>query len=138
MLVGFLPQDECNFSAWRFLNFKKNFNLFFTFKFTIITLISSASDSNIVKKLSSITFSIYLSLFGYHFRNIFAYTLQLEEIYKKAHQAIRADPTHKKIQKTGVTKKRWNAKKLTNEQRKAKLAEHKTAFLAKIKSETDV
>ncbi|XP_055905434.1 60S ribosomal protein L5 [Eupeodes corollae] len=61
----------------------------------------------------------------------------LEEIYKKAHSAIRADPTHKKVQKTGITKKRWNAKKLTNEQRKVKIAEHKAAYVAKLKSEAD-
>jgi len=62
----------------------------------------------------------------------------LEEIYKKAHQQIRSDPSsHKKIAKTGVTKKRWNAKKLTNEQRKVKVAEHKAAYIAKLKSETE-
>lgn len=64
--------------------------------------------------------------------------LQLETIYKKAHQAIRSDPTHKKKdQKSGVVKKRWNAKKLTNEQRKVKVAEHKAAYIAKLKSESE-
>ncbi|XP_014087556.1 large ribosomal subunit protein uL18 [Bactrocera oleae] len=62
----------------------------------------------------------------------------LETIYKKAHQAIRSDPTHKKKdQKSGVVKKRWNAKKLTNEQRKVKVAEHKAAYIAKLKSESE-
>jgi large subunit ribosomal protein L5e len=43
----------------------------------------------------------------------------LEGIYKKAHAAIRADPSHKKKEpKAGITKKRWNALKLTNSQRK--------------------
>ncbi|XP_046805751.1 60S ribosomal protein L5-like, partial [Lucilia cuprina] len=61
----------------------------------------------------------------------------LEEIYKKAHQSIRADPTHKKVAKSGISKKRWNAKKLTNEQRKTKVAEHKAAFVAKLQAEAD-
>jgi len=65
--------------------------------------------------------------------------LQLEDIYKKAHQAIRNDPTHKVTAKKAsvVTKKRWNAKKLTNEQRKAKIATHKVAYVAKLQSETE-
>ncbi|KAH8421246.1 hypothetical protein KR009_006603 [Drosophila setifemur] len=63
----------------------------------------------------------------------------LEDIYKKAHQAIRNDPTHKVTAKkaSGVTKKRWNAKKLTNEQRKTKIAAHKAAYVAKLQSETE-
>ncbi|XP_017474856.1 PREDICTED: 60S ribosomal protein L5 [Rhagoletis zephyria] len=62
----------------------------------------------------------------------------LETIYKKAHQSIRADPTHKKKEtKSGGVKKRWNAKKLTNEQRKVKVAEHKAAYIAKLKSESE-
>ena len=63
----------------------------------------------------------------------------LEDIYKKAHQAIRNDPTHKVTAKksSAVTKKRWNAKKLTNEQRKTKIAAHKAAYVAKLQSETE-
>lgn len=60
----------------------------------------------------------------------------LEEIYKKAHQAIRADPTHKKPEKkAGGVKKRWTDKKLTNEQRKVKVAQHKAAYIAKLKTD---
>lgn len=62
----------------------------------------------------------------------------LEDIYKKAHQLIREDPTHKvAVKKTGITKKRWSTKKLTNEERKAKIAEHKAAYIAKLKTEAD-
>jgi large subunit ribosomal protein L5e len=44
---------------------------------------------------------------------------ELEGIYKKAHAAIRADPSHKKKEpKKDVQKKRWNAAKLSNSQRK--------------------
>uniref|UniRef100_A0A0K8TPM6 Large ribosomal subunit protein uL18 n=1 Tax=Tabanus bromius TaxID=304241 RepID=A0A0K8TPM6_TABBR len=61
----------------------------------------------------------------------------LEEIYKKAHAAIRADPLHKKVEKTGVVKKRWTLKKLTLEQRKQKVADKKAAYLAKLKTESE-
>jgi len=62
----------------------------------------------------------------------------LEEIYKKAHATIRADPAHKKAEITKpATKKRWNAAKLTLEQRKAKVTARKEAFIAKIKAEAD-
>lgn len=62
----------------------------------------------------------------------------IEELYKKAHATIRSDPTHKKpASKSGVAKKRWNAKKLTLEQRQQKIAEHKAAYIAKLQSEAD-
>ncbi|KAH9624499.1 hypothetical protein KSS87_002429, partial [Heliosperma pusillum] len=48
----------------------------------------------------------------------------LEELYKKVHAAIRADPTVKKTEKPQPqSHKRYNAKKLTYEERKAKLVE---------------
>lgn len=62
----------------------------------------------------------------------------LEDIYKKAHQLIREDPTHKTaVKRTGVTKKRWSTKKLTNEERKAKIAEHKAAYITKLQAEAE-
>jgi len=62
----------------------------------------------------------------------------LEEVYKKAHANIRADPAHKKVEHAKpATKKRWNAAKLTLEQRKQKVADRKAAFLAKLKAEAD-
>ncbi|RDY06665.1 60S ribosomal protein L5, partial [Mucuna pruriens] len=46
----------------------------------------------------------------------------LEELYKKVHAAIRADPTSKKSEKQPPKEhKRYNLKKLTYEERKAKL-----------------
>ncbi|XP_057436675.1 60S ribosomal protein L5-like isoform X2 [Lotus japonicus] len=46
----------------------------------------------------------------------------LEDLYKKVHAAIRADPTIKKAEKKPPKKsKRYNLKKLTYEERKAKL-----------------
>nr|CAG4651165.1 EOG090X09YS [Simocephalus serrulatus]SVE94374.1 EOG090X09YS [Simocephalus serrulatus] len=58
----------------------------------------------------------------------------VEAMYKKAHEAIRADPERKKSSKdpSKVTKKRWNAAKLTLEQRKARVAAKKKEFLAKL------
>jgi large subunit ribosomal protein L5e len=53
----------------------------------------------------------------------------IEEMYKKVHAAIRADPTPKKIAKEAPkTHKRYNLKKLTYEERKAKLIERLNAL----------
>lgn len=68
----------------------------------------------------------------------YLFFVQLEELYKKAHASIRADPSHKKKEHAKkATKKRWNDKKLTLAQRKAKVAAHKEAFIAKLKAEAD-
>lgn len=57
-------------------------------------------------------------------------------MYKNAHAAIRADPNLKKEPKdtSKIVKKRWNAKKLTLEERKARVAATKEAFLAKLEA----
>ncbi|KAF8393799.1 hypothetical protein HHK36_019997 [Tetracentron sinense] len=48
----------------------------------------------------------------------------VEELYKKVHAAIPADPTPKKTEKEAPKEhKRFNLKKLTYEERKAKLIE---------------
>ncbi|XP_061989835.1 large ribosomal subunit protein uL18 [Rosa rugosa] len=53
----------------------------------------------------------------------------IEEIYKKVHAAIRADPTMKKSEKPQHSEhKRFNLKKLTYEERKNKLIERLNAF----------
>ncbi|KZV32202.1 hypothetical protein F511_29777 [Dorcoceras hygrometricum] len=53
----------------------------------------------------------------------------LEEMYKKVHAAIRADPTKKKGQKPPPkTHKRFNLKKLTYEERKEKLVQRLNAL----------
>ncbi|KAJ4955949.1 hypothetical protein NE237_012732 [Protea cynaroides] len=53
----------------------------------------------------------------------------VEEIYKKVHAAIRADPTLKKSQKAPPKEhKRYNLKKLTYEERKASLIERLNAI----------
>ena len=57
---------------------------------------------------------------------------EIEEIYKKAHAAIRADPSPHPKKTKEVAKKRWNAKRLTYDERKAAVAERKAAWLAKI------
>jgi len=57
---------------------------------------------------------------------------ELEDIYKKAHASIRADPTQVPKPAKNVTKKRWNAKKLTYDERKAAVQKRKDDWLAKI------
>ena len=50
-------------------------------------------------------------------------------MYKKAHSAIRADPAAKKAADKKVTKKRWTAKKIGLEARRAKVNAAKQEFL---------
>lgn len=61
----------------------------------------------------------------------------IEAMYKKAHAAIRADPAAKPKPKKEGVQKRWNAKKITLEQRKAKVAEAKAKFLAQIEAQKE-
>jgi len=56
----------------------------------------------------------------------------MEEMYKKAHAAIRADPALKKAADKKVTKKRWTAKRLTGDARRAKVAKAKEEFLSQL------
>lgn len=62
---------------------------------------------------------------------MFLLLLQLESMYKNAHSAIRADPSKKASEKdkSKVVKKRWNASKLSLEQRKQNIAKKKEEFL---------
>lgn len=57
---------------------------------------------------------------------------QVETIYKKAHELIRADPAAKPKEKKTVTKKRWNAAKLTLAQRKERVTQEKEKFIANL------
>ncbi|KAB7504077.1 60S ribosomal protein L5, partial [Armadillidium nasatum] len=57
---------------------------------------------------------------------------ELEDMYKKAHSSIRSDPSSKPKPEKKITKKRWNAKKITYDERKAKIAKAKSDWLAKI------
>ncbi|XP_008339345.1 60S ribosomal protein L5 [Malus sylvestris] len=53
----------------------------------------------------------------------------IEEVYKKVHAAIRADPTIKKTEKPAPQEhKRYNLKKLTFDERKKKLVDRLKAF----------
>jgi len=61
----------------------------------------------------------------------------LEGMYKKAHEAIRADPTPAAKKDKKVTKKRWTAKRITLADRKAKIAETKKEFLAQIEEQKE-
>ena len=61
----------------------------------------------------------------------------VEDMYKKAHAAIRKNPEGPKKAAKKVTKKRWTAKKLTNAERKAKVEKTKTEFLAQIEAQRE-
>ncbi|CAH2293266.1 60S ribosomal L5 isoform X1 [Pelobates cultripes] len=53
----------------------------------------------------------------------------VEDLYKKAHAAIRENPVHEKKPPREVKKKRWNRAKLSVEQRKDRIAQKKASFL---------
>jgi len=53
----------------------------------------------------------------------------LEKMYRDAHTAIRADPTRAAKPAKEIKVKRWTAKRLSIQQRKARVAEKKAAFL---------
>lgn len=61
----------------------------------------------------------------------------MEDMYKKCHAAIRADPLTKPAPKKTVTKKRWNAKKIGLEARKAKVKAAKEEFLSQIEAQKE-
>jgi len=56
----------------------------------------------------------------------------MEAMYQKAHAAIRADPVAKKAAEKKITKKRWTAKKIGYDARKAKVAKAKEEFLSQL------
>merc|ERR1712107_164368 len=55
----------------------------------------------------------------------------MDAMYKKAHAAIRADPAAKKAAPKNITK-RWTAKKIGLEARRAKVNKTKEEFLAQL------
>lgn len=57
----------------------------------------------------------------------------LADTYKKAHDAIRANPDRATKPEKQVTKKRWNAKKITLQERKARVS-NKKAYLTYLKN----
>merc|ERR1719238_876332 len=61
----------------------------------------------------------------------------VEDMYKKAHAAIRKDPERQAKAAKDVQKKRFGAKRLTHAERKAKVAKTKEEFLAQIEAQRD-
>ncbi|OWK08694.1 hypothetical protein Celaphus_00010979, partial [Cervus elaphus hippelaphus] len=53
----------------------------------------------------------------------------MEEMYKKAHAAIRENPVYEKKPKKEVKKKRWNRPKMSLAQKKDGVAQKKPSFL---------
>ncbi|XP_074595989.1 ribosomal protein L5 [Brevipalpus obovatus] len=63
---------------------------------------------------------------------------EIEDIYTKAHAAIRANPDRVSPKpKENITKKRWNKKKLTLAARRNKIAQKKATVLAKLDAEQE-
>merc|ERR1712168_507043 len=61
----------------------------------------------------------------------------VEDMYKKAHAAIRKDPERQAKAAKNITKKRFGAKRLTYAERKAKVAKTKEEFLAQIEAQRE-
>jgi len=61
----------------------------------------------------------------------------VEDMYKRAHAAIRKDPERQAKAAKDVQKKRFGAKRLTHAERKAKVAKTKEEFLAQIEAQRD-
>jgi len=59
----------------------------------------------------------------------------VEEMYTKAHAAIREDPAAKEKVEKEIKVKRWNRAKLSKEQREDRVKQKKTAFLKKLQAE---
>jgi len=55
----------------------------------------------------------------------------LEQVYKKAHAAIRANPDHVAAPKKEVKKKRWNRAKMTNKDRRSRINQKKAHHFKK-------
>merc|ERR1712241_1047184 len=60
---------------------------------------------------------------------------KMEEMYKKCHAAIRKDPAAKAGQKKDVQKKRWNKAKMHKNQKVARTAEKKAAYLKSLEED---
>jgi len=61
----------------------------------------------------------------------------MEDMYKKCHKAIRADPAPKSKAAKKVQKKRWTAAKIGLVARQAKVAKTKADFLAQLEDQKD-
>lgn len=61
----------------------------------------------------------------------------LEEMYRKGHAAIRADPESKAKPTKEVKVKRWNRAKMTKVQREDRIKQQKAAFIKKLQAEDD-
>ncbi|CAG9833487.1 unnamed protein product [Diabrotica balteata] len=61
---------------------------------------------------------------------------QVENMYKNAHAAIRANPElEKKAEKAPAPAKRWNRRKLTLAERKDRVAQKKKSYIAKLQDQ---
>ncbi|CAH0405810.1 unnamed protein product [Chilo suppressalis] len=63
----------------------------------------------------------------------------VENLYKKAHEAIRADPSYKKKEnkKDPAKQKRWNKRKLTLAERKNRIKQKKESFIKRLQAQAE-
>jgi len=73
----------------------------------------------------------YKRQFALYIKNGIASNL-IESMYSKAHAAIRKDPDRAKKPVKKITKKRWSAKRISYDEKKAKVAKSKEEFLSQI------
>jgi large subunit ribosomal protein L5e len=60
---------------------------------------------------------------------------ELEDIYKKAHASIRADPERKPPADKNIVKKRWNRAKMNLKERRNRIKQKKAAVIKKLEEE---
>ncbi|GFT14686.1 60S ribosomal protein L5-B [Nephila pilipes] len=60
---------------------------------------------------------------------------EVEDLYKKAHAAIRADPEHKPKPEKTVVKKRWNRAKMNLKERRNRIKQKKEVVIKKLDAE---
>nr|CAB3513846.1 unnamed protein product [Spodoptera littoralis] len=63
----------------------------------------------------------------------------IEATYKKAHELIRADPSHKKkeVKKDAGKQKRWNKRKLTLAERKNRIKQKKASYIKRLQAQAE-
>jgi len=87
-----------------------------------------------MRQLSEDDEEAYKRQFAYYIKNGIEAD-GIEGMYKKAHAAIRADPTAKTAAKKDVTAKRFNRKKLSRQQRKDRVKQRQNAYLKKMEED---
>jgi len=92
--------------------------------------------SDYMRQLNESDEDLYKKQFSQFVKNGFNAD-NLEEMYKKGHAAIRADPEAKSNQSKNVKVKRWNRAKMSKAQREDRVKQKKAAFMQKLQADDD-